>query len=169
MASRQVLLLAVAAVAAAAFLPGLASATDYTVGDDAGWGPQFNKSGWTTGKYFRVGDTLLFKYDTTKHTLVQVGKEDFLGCNVNAKSNLKNTGNDVVTLDKPGRWWFICTKQGHCAAGMNLVLDVLDANAPIPPPVPASPPSAAPLGYTAAAAARVVVAAAAIVAAVLAL
>ncbi|KAL6880593.1 hypothetical protein ACP4OV_012158 [Aristida adscensionis] len=144
MASRQVHPLAMAAiVVAAACLPAVATAVDWTVGDAAGWGPQFNKSGWTSGKTFRVGDTLLFKYDTSKHTLVQVGREDFLACNEKAMPNLGNTGNDVVTLDKPGKWWFICTKLGHCAGGMNLVVDVLDAGS-APPVPPFFPPSPAP-------------------------
>ncbi|KAL6647881.1 hypothetical protein ACP70R_015322 [Stipagrostis hirtigluma subsp. patula] len=165
MASRQVLIMAAAVVLAVACLPALASATDFKVGDDLGWRAKFNETKWTDGKYFRVGDTLLFTYDTNKHTLVEVGKEDFAACNVNGtKMNTWSTGNDRVTLDKPGRRWFICTVPGHCAGGMKLVLDVLAADAPIPAPA-APAPSSAPASYATAAAQAVVSAGAVVVAA----
>uniref|UniRef100_M8BVP8 Blue copper protein n=1 Tax=Aegilops tauschii TaxID=37682 RepID=M8BVP8_AEGTA len=59
MASKQVLVAVVAAAAlAVAFLPGLAVATEYVVGDDKGWTLDFNYTAWTETKQFVVGDTL---------------------------------------------------------------------------------------------------------------
>ncbi|XP_052109823.1 blue copper protein 1b-like [Arachis duranensis] len=37
-------------------------ATDYTVGDASGWTLEVNYTKWATGKEFKVGDTLTFKY-----------------------------------------------------------------------------------------------------------
>jgi hypothetical protein len=56
MASRQVLLLAAAAIAAA-FLLASASAEVFTVGDTAGWTLKYPAT-WTEGKTFVVGDSL---------------------------------------------------------------------------------------------------------------
>ncbi|CAD6221049.1 unnamed protein product [Miscanthus lutarioriparius] len=116
--SKQVLLLA--AVAAVACLASLASATQWVVGDECGWRAKFNQTGWADGKTFVVGDTLLFKYPKGKHTVVQVGEEDFATCNHDDDDNQLGascSGHDVVRLDKPGKMWFICTKRNHCLKG----------------------------------------------------
>ena len=141
MASKQVLLL----LAAVACLASLASATPWTVGDAGGWRAKFNETGWANGKTFVVGDTLLFVYPKENHTVVKVGKDAFAACDLSANLQLGNwtSGSDVVTLDKPGKVWFICNKPNHCLNGMKLAVDVAVAVAPAPPP------SAAPLtGYT---------------------
>ncbi|RCV36056.1 hypothetical protein SETIT_7G289000v2 [Setaria italica] len=139
MASRLVLLVAAAAVAAAACLPAPASATEWMVGDNGGWRAKFNTTGWADGKTFTVGDALMFMYPQGKHTVVQVGnKDDFVACNLMANAIATwNSGNDVVTLDKPGKMWFFCSVPGHCANGMKLVIDVEDG-ALVPAPAPAS-------------------------------
>ncbi|WVZ62020.1 hypothetical protein U9M48_011815 [Paspalum notatum var. saurae] len=133
-AYRQVLLLAVVVVAAAP----LASATQWMVGNDGGWGPKFNQSGWADGKTFRVGDSLVFVYNQGAHTVARVGKDDFAACNLEGNQlGFWDSGNDVVSLDQPGKVWFICTKPGHCDYGMKLVVDVEDGGALTPGPAPA--------------------------------
>jgi hypothetical protein len=104
----------------------------------------------------------VFMYNKENHTVAQVGKDDFVACNLQG-NQLKfwDSGNDVVTLDKPGKVWFICTKPGHCLNGMKLVIDV---QAPAGGPS-AEPPSSAPVSYTVGGA---VAAAGAVLAAVLA-
>ncbi|KAM0846907.1 hypothetical protein ACQ4PT_055408 [Festuca glaucescens] len=136
MASRQVLLLAAAAIAAA-FLLATASAEVFTVGDAAGWTLKY-PSTWTDGKIFVVGDSLMFMYPTDKHTVVEVGGADFRACNVTGNAlGTWNSGSDTVTLDKAGRRWFICSVGPHCSLGMKLLVTVVDATAQ----APASPPS----------------------------
>ena len=107
----------------------------------------------------------MFKYPKGKHTVVQVGEEDFATCNHDDDDDNQLgawcSGNDVVRLDKPGKMWFICTKPGHCLNGMKLVIDV---QAPASGPA-AEPPSSAPISYTVGGA---VAAAGAVLAAVLA-
>ncbi|XP_066392962.1 mavicyanin-like [Miscanthus floridulus] len=160
MAYRQVQLLAM--VAAVACLAPLASATEFMVGDGLGWRARFNETHWADNKTFVVGDSLMFMYNKENHTVAQVGKDDFVACNLQG-NQLKfwDSGNDVVTLDKPGKMWFICTKPGHCLNGMKLVIDV---QAPASGPA-AEPPSSAPISYTVGGA---VAAAGAVLAAVLA-
>ncbi|CAL5091281.1 unnamed protein product [Urochloa decumbens] len=130
-------LLAVLLVAAAC-LGSLASATEWMVGDGGGWRAKFNQTGWADGKTFRVGDTLTFMYPKENHTVVQVGnKDDFAACNLNANAvNKWDSGNDVVTLDKPGKAWFFCSVPNHCNNGMKLVINV-EEGAPTPAPAPA--------------------------------
>ncbi|CAN6203108.1 unnamed protein product [Urochloa humidicola] len=165
MACRQALLVAVVAVAC---LASLASAMDWMVGDNDGWRARFNTTGWADGKTFRVGDTLMFMYPKGNHTVVQVSnKADFVGCNLNTNPIKKwDTGNDVVTLNKPGKAWFFCSVPHHCDNGMKLVIDVEDA---APSPAPPGPSSSAPVtaGYSVGGAVAVA-AAAAVVASVFA-
>ncbi|XP_062187963.1 basic blue protein-like [Phragmites australis] len=145
MASRQVLLLAAAAVVAVACLPALASGVQWKVGDEGGWRAKFNETNWADGKTFTVGDTLLFTYTKGDHTVIQVGGDDFRACNLQANHlGAWYDGSDAVPLDKPGKMWFICDKPNHCNNGMKLVVDVLDAAAP----TPTSPESSAPASYT---------------------
>ncbi|WVZ62018.1 hypothetical protein U9M48_011813 [Paspalum notatum var. saurae] len=144
-AYRQALLLAV--VVAAACLAPLASATQWMVGDDEGWRAQFNLTGWADGKTFRVGDSLMFMYNKDAHTVAQLAtKEDFAACNLQANLiGFWDSGNDVITLSKPGKTWFICTKPNHCLTGMKLVIDVVEDGAWTPAPAPA--PAPAPIAH----------------------
>ncbi|RLM86377.1 basic blue protein-like [Panicum miliaceum] len=139
MASRLVLLLAAAAVAVAC-LPAPASAVAWMVGDGGGWRAKFNQTGWADGKTFRVGDTLMFMYARDAHTVVEVGREDFAACNLQANLlGAWNSGNDVVQLDRPGKRWFFCSVPGHCDNGMKLAVNVVgDDGVPAPAPAPES-------------------------------
>ncbi|GJN24615.1 hypothetical protein PR202_gb12368 [Eleusine coracana subsp. coracana] len=169
MAPRQVLLFVAMAVVAVACLTAQAAAMEWKVGDNDGWHGKFNETGWALGKDFRVGDTLRFTYTLGQHTVIEVNGADFRTCNLQGnRLGSWNSGDDVVTLDKPGRRWFICDKPNHCNLGMKLVVTVLEAGAPAPatPPPPPSQ-SSAHAGFSVAGA--VVAAAAAAVAATLAL
>ncbi|XP_020193834.1 blue copper protein 1a-like [Aegilops tauschii subsp. strangulata] len=138
MASKQVLVAVVAAAAlAVAFLPGLAVATEYVVGDDKGWTLDFNYTAWTETKQFVVGDTLVFEYNSGAHNVVEVGGPDFLSCTKPANAVVWNSGEDRVTLDKAGRRWFFCAVGQHCQNGMKLKITVLETAAPTPQPAPA--------------------------------
>ncbi|KAG0541746.1 hypothetical protein BDA96_02G044100 [Sorghum bicolor] len=93
-------------------------------------------------------------YPKDNHTVAQVGKDDFVACNLQGNHQFKfwNSGNDVVQLDKPGKMWFICTKHNHCRKGMKLAIDVVDRTvvvAPSPAPLPgtAPPPPPPPFGW----------------------
>ncbi|CAM0905436.1 unnamed protein product [Alopecurus aequalis] len=123
MASRQVSLLAAAAITVA-FLSAPASAMVYMVGDDAGWTLNYPAT-WTNDKTFRVGDTLMFMYPSGSHTVVEVGSEDFMACNVGHPVNSWSSGSDSVTLDKAGSRWFVCSVAEHCAQGMKLTIGVV--------------------------------------------
>ncbi|KAL6894230.1 hypothetical protein ACP4OV_008328 [Aristida adscensionis] len=140
MAPKQMLLAAVAAAVAVVFLPALASATDHVVGDVEGWTLGVDYAAWAEGKQLRVGDTLAFKYNSVFHNVAEVSGADFKACNKAAAAAVWSSGDDRVTLDKPGRRWFICAVSDHCQRGMKIKVTVLPAGTPAPAPAPAPGP-----------------------------
>ncbi|VAI23043.1 unnamed protein product [Triticum turgidum subsp. durum] len=137
MASKQMLVAVFAAAAlAVAFLPGLAVATEHMIGDDKGWTLNFNYSAWAETKHFVAGDTLVFKYNSPAHNVVEVGGPDFLKCSQPANAVVLTTGEDRVTLDKAGRKWFFCGVGQHCENGMKLKITILETAPPTPQPAP---------------------------------
>ncbi|XP_022922161.1 stellacyanin-like [Cucurbita moschata] len=114
-----------------------ALATNYTVGDDAGWNTNVNYTAWAQGKTFYVGDFLIFKYTAGDHNVYKVNASDFQNCTVPADQTPFSTGNDPIFLAKSGKKWYICGKDGHCGQSQKLVITVMDmapANSPAPPP-----------------------------------
>uniref|UniRef100_M8B7I1 Blue copper protein n=1 Tax=Aegilops tauschii TaxID=37682 RepID=M8B7I1_AEGTA len=77
MASSSAALLAVLVVVSCA---GMAAATSYTVGDTKGWVTGVDYSGWTSGKSFAVGDTLVFSYASKVHTVTEVSQGGYTSC-----------------------------------------------------------------------------------------
>ncbi|KAK8962601.1 hypothetical protein KSP40_PGU000955 [Platanthera guangdongensis] len=109
--------------------------TDFQVGDHSGWNLGVNYTTWAEGKQFKVGDTLVFRYDPRYHDVLAVGGADFKSCNTSANGMSRTSGKDVVTLTAPGRKWYICTKGKHCESGMKLFIDVVaQTEAPAPSP-----------------------------------
>ncbi|PAN44595.1 hypothetical protein PAHAL_9G056200 [Panicum hallii] len=142
MASKQMLAAAAVSVIAVVFLPALASATDHVVGDGHGWTLGFDYAAWAESKQFTVGDTLAFKYSKSSHNVAELSGPDFKACNKAAATSVWSSGEDRVTLDKPGRRWFICAVGEHCRLGMKLNVTVLPGTpAPLqaPAPAPADP------------------------------
>ncbi|KAM0846910.1 hypothetical protein ACQ4PT_055411 [Festuca glaucescens] len=121
MASKQVLLLAAAAVVAS--LAAQASAEVYMVGDSDGWTLKYPSS-WTDGKNFTTGDSLVFTYAAGQHTVVEVTGAGFKACDMtgNAVLGSWSSGSDTIKLDTAGRRWFICGVGNHCVQGMKLLV-----------------------------------------------
>ncbi|XP_020148025.1 mavicyanin [Aegilops tauschii subsp. strangulata] len=121
MASSSAALLAVLVVVSCA---GMAAATSYTVGDTKGWVTGVDYSGWTSGKSFAVGDTLVFSYASKVHTVTEVSQGGYTSCSgSNALAN-DDSGATTVTLATPGTHYYICNIPGHCASGMKLAVTV---------------------------------------------
>ncbi|CAM0876757.1 unnamed protein product [Alopecurus aequalis] len=136
-------ILAVALVSVA-FLPGLVVATEHIVGDDSGWVLNFDYAKWAETKQFVVGDTIVFKYGSASHNVLEVGGLDFVACNKATIANVMKSGEDRVTLDKAGRRWFFCGVGEHCKNNMKLKITVLETAVSAPAPSPWAPPSSSP-------------------------
>ncbi|XP_008789579.2 blue copper protein 1a-like [Phoenix dactylifera] len=137
MACRQMLAVLAVAVVAMAILPAMARATEYVVGDDMGWNLGVNYTDWARGKVFRVGDSLVFRYDPENHNVLRVSGPDFQACNKVSAQGPLASGDDAVPLSSPGKRWYFCGKAGHCESGQKLVITVLPSlQAPAASPTP---------------------------------
>ncbi|ERM93590.1 hypothetical protein AMTRI_Chr03g56030 [Amborella trichopoda] len=99
------------------FLPAIALATDYVVGEDKGWTIDFDYNAWAEGKDFMVGDTLIFNYPRGQHNVAKVNGSAFQSCTKEPNNGIMDSGNDKITLATPGNKWYICTFGQHCAVG----------------------------------------------------
>ncbi|KAL6328005.1 hypothetical protein AAG906_031349 [Vitis piasezkii] len=142
----------VGAIAISAFvLPTVAMATEFTVGDDQGWTINFDYEAWAMDKVFQVGDELVFKYTAGRHNVFKVNGTAFTNCTMPPGNEALTTGNDVITLATPGRKWYICGVNDHCANyGQKLAITVLEASAsPAPAPsIPTAPASSSAHGIS---------------------
>ncbi|XVF10724.1 hypothetical protein REPUB_Repub07fG0207200 [Reevesia pubescens] len=144
MASSKIFFFIIAIVAVFAIPSSLA--TEFVVGDDKGWGLDFDSQGWAAGKEFRVGDKLVFRYTPGVHNVIRVNGTEFQQCLAADNTVPLTTGNDVITLATPGRKWYICGVARHCATrNMKLNITVLaqvGSPSPTPTPNPSAPSSA---------------------------
>ncbi|RVW12144.1 hypothetical protein VitviT2T_020375 [Vitis vinifera] len=139
-------LLNIALAVFAIVLPAVAMATEFTVGDDQGWTINFDYEAWAKDKVFRVGDELVFKYTAGRHNVFKVNGTVFTNCTIPPPNEALTTGNDVITLATPGRKWYICGVNDHCANyGQKLAITVLEEWAsPAPAPSPSTTTAPAP-------------------------
>ncbi|XP_008240517.1 PREDICTED: stellacyanin-like [Prunus mume] len=123
-------------------LPTIAMATEFVVGDENGWKPNFDYQAWAKDKVFHVGDTLVFNYQPP-HNVFKVNGTGFKEC-VKPTTNDQpplTSGNDKIELKTAGNKWYICSVKDHCAAlGQKLTINVMEG-----PPAPA--PSSAVRGF----------------------
>ncbi|KAI3852288.1 hypothetical protein MKX03_018933 [Papaver bracteatum] len=118
----------------------LSLATDYTVGDTAGWASGVDYDTWTSGKTFAVGDKLVFNYGSGAHSVAEVSKTDYEGCSSANAIASESDGATTITLNKEGTRYFICGIPGHCSNGMKLSVAVggtgTGGNTTTPTPTP---------------------------------
>ncbi|CAA0836673.1 Cupredoxin superfamily protein [Striga hermonthica] len=125
------------------------SATVYTVGDNGGWDISTDLDSWKQGKTFVVGDTLLFQY-SKYHSVSEVTKENYEGCNTGNVLQTSSNSNTSFALTRPGDRYFVCGNRLHCLGGMKLHVNVVgnQALSPFGSPVgsPVGSPEAQPGG-----------------------
>ncbi|XVF73535.1 hypothetical protein PTKIN_Ptkin12aG0209500 [Pterospermum kingtungense] len=124
-----------------------AYAVQYTVGDSGGWITTGNYDSWVQGKTFKVGDTLLFNYDSSSHSVDEVSKSDYDNCNSGNALKSYTGGKTVITLSSTGTMYFICPTAGHCSAGMKVAVPVVAASGSTPS-TPSTPSGSPPSGST---------------------
>nr|CAD1837429.1 unnamed protein product [Ananas comosus var. bracteatus] len=94
--------------------------TTYNVGDKLGWG--FNVSAWPSGKSFKAGDELVFRYLPGFHDVMVVDADGYNKCRTTPGSKVYFSGNDTITLLE-GDNFFICSFPDHCTI-MNMKIAV---------------------------------------------
>ncbi|XP_006650902.1 chemocyanin-like [Oryza brachyantha] len=97
----------------------VAESAVFTVGDRGGWG--MGAGSWASGKRFKAGDVLVFKYDSSAHNVVAVDAAGYKGCTAPRGARVFKSGSDRVTLAR-GTNYFICNFPGHCQAGMKIAV-----------------------------------------------
>ncbi|KAL8539508.1 hypothetical protein ACS0TY_001208 [Phlomoides rotata] len=114
------------------------SAAVYTVGENSGWDISTDLDSWAKDKTFSVGDTLLFQYSQS-HSVSEVSKENYEGCNTTKVLDSSSNGNTTFALTGPGDRFFVCGNRLHCLGGMKLQVNVVPNQAASPTTSPALP------------------------------
>ncbi|MCD7459913.1 hypothetical protein HAX54_042294 [Datura stramonium] len=121
---------------------------------------------WAEKSRFLVGDSLVWKYDGKKDSVLEVSKRDYVTCNSSSPIAVHNDGNTKIVLDHSGAYYFISGAKGHCEQGQKLIVVTLsDKNmrrlfmgAPAPSPTESEGPAMAPTSSAASLKASLVVA-----------
>ncbi|CAN1341860.1 Early nodulin-like protein 1 [Linum perenne] len=105
---------------------------------------------WAQNTRFRIGDSLVWKYDGTKDSVLQVTRKGYLGCNTTDPIAEYKDGNTKVKLERSGAFYFISGAEGHCKEGQKVIVVVLSARkkassvSAAPAPSPLMGPAVAP-------------------------
>nr|GMD92479.1 early nodulin-like protein 2 [Ipomoea batatas] len=123
---------------ASLFFPSY-DALEFDVGGNDGWvlNPSESYNHWAARMRFQVNDTLLFRYEKGRESVLEVDEEDYEKCNVENPMKKMDDGYSVLKLDRSGPFYFISGIQQNCENGQKIVVVVLAPkhhNAPPPPP-----------------------------------
>ncbi|GAB2290094.1 hypothetical protein Dimus_024383 [Dionaea muscipula] len=99
------LVMVVIAVAAPSVQGGEIHSVNWSLGNDY--------SSWAT-KVINVGDTIVFNYDSSSHSLLVVDQSDYSNCISSNAIQSNSNGKTSIKLTKPGPMYFICGSPGHC-------------------------------------------------------
>ncbi|XP_059286480.1 basic blue protein-like [Lycium ferocissimum] len=100
-------------------------ATEYVIGGPAGWDLNVDLSLWLNGKIFKVGDVFVFNYDPKLHNLVRVDLVGFTTCLPLNILSIDTSGKTIITLDKPGVFYYISSLFTDCLSGLKIKITVL--------------------------------------------
>ncbi|XP_008803702.3 early nodulin-like protein 3 [Phoenix dactylifera] len=132
-------------------------AKDFLVGGDTeAWKIPSSKSEtlnrWAEAHRFQVGDSLVWKYDGTKDSVLEVRREDYLSCNTSSPIAEHKDGNTTVSLPRSGPYYFISGAAGACEKGEKMIVVVMSKRqrwsggiSPAPSPVEYDGPAMAPV------------------------
>ncbi|CAN8266270.1 unnamed protein product [Cochlearia groenlandica] len=103
-------------------------AAQHVMGGSQGWEESVDFDSWSSGKSFKAGDQLVFKYSGL-HSVVELGSETaYKSCDLGTPVNSLSSGNDVVKLSKTGTRYFACGTPGHCQQGMKVKVNVVSSD-----------------------------------------
>ncbi|KAK1286975.1 Early nodulin-like protein 3 [Acorus calamus] len=104
--------------------------------------PSDSLNHWAESTRFQIGDSLVWKYEAGKDSVLQVTREAYLSCNTTGPVAEHGDGNTTVGLDKSGAFYFISGEKGHCEKGQKLIVVVLSkrsSSVSSPAPAPIAP------------------------------
>ncbi|CAI0385433.1 unnamed protein product [Linum tenue] len=130
----------------ASFLLGVTEAFQFPVGGKQGWvvEPKERYGHWAERLRFQVNDTLYFKYEKGRDSVLVVKKGEYDNCNASAPVQAFTEGNSLFRLDRSGPFFFISGFADHCAKGQKLVVVVLSEHHKKPTPSPPAAPTPSP-------------------------
>ncbi|EOY29527.1 hypothetical protein QUC31_020730 [Theobroma cacao] len=105
---------------------------------------------WAGASRFQIGDSLVWSYDPSKDSVLQVSKKDYETCNTSSPIAAHKDGNTKVKLERSGAYYFISGAEGHCQKGQKLIVVVMSARSqfmgvsPAPSPMEFEGPAVAP-------------------------
>nr|DAD29380.1 TPA_asm: hypothetical protein HUJ06_030848 [Nelumbo nucifera] len=80
---------------------------------------------WAAATRFRIGDSLVWKYDTQKDSVLQVTKEAYTACNTPSLIVAYKDGNTKVELAWSGPFYFINGTEENCQKGEKMTVVML--------------------------------------------
>ncbi|XP_010493755.1 PREDICTED: early nodulin-like protein 3 [Camelina sativa] len=87
--------------------------------------PSESLNKWAESLRFHVGDSLVWKYDGEKDSVLQVTKDAYINCNTtNPAANYSN-GDTKVKLERSGPFYFISGSKSNCVEGEKLHIVVM--------------------------------------------
>ncbi|KAL6524202.1 hypothetical protein OROMI_031297 [Orobanche minor] len=105
---------------------------------------------WAEKSRFRVGDSLVLKYNGSGDSVLQVTPGDYVTCNTSSPIE-KYTGEiNTVKLERSGPYYFVSGWKGHCQKGQKLMVVVMSEKhrgmvfSPAPSPAEIEGPAVAP-------------------------
>ncbi|KAI4345614.1 hypothetical protein L6164_012716 [Bauhinia variegata] len=121
---------------------GFSEAAVYKVGESSGWTTigSIDYNNWAATKNFKLGDIIIFEYNSQFHNVMRVTHEMYKSCNATSPIATFTTGNDSIKITNYGHHFFFCGVPGHCQAGQKV-----DINVPRPSSSRAPSPSSSSL------------------------
>ena len=122
------LLLLIGIMVASMEFHGSTAQNTHIVGDDFGWAVPQNDgfyAKWASRQKFHVTDVLIFNFATGIHTVAEVSKEAYKGCDGQNPISLATRGPANLTINTVGDHFYICTIGPHCNFSLKLAIKVL--------------------------------------------
>ncbi|KAG6481568.1 hypothetical protein ZIOFF_058172 [Zingiber officinale] len=80
---------------------------------------------WAEKNRFQVGDSLVWKYDPAKDSVLEVTREAYLSCDRSRPLAEHKEGASTVELRRSGAYYFISGAAGACEEGQRLIVVVM--------------------------------------------
>ncbi|KAM1027257.1 hypothetical protein ACFX13_040791 [Malus domestica] len=127
-------------------IPTPSGGVKYPVGDDF-WAIHPNPdyyTNWSSNHFFKIGDSLVFAFETGRYNVLQVTKQEYEKCTGYKPLKVFNTGPVTIPLEEKGVFYYICNISTYCSLGQKISIKVNECPCPLPSPPPSSPPPASP-------------------------